>query len=66
MSFLKRAVTVWKKIIIADYLENSESERKIITNRVFESWNYFKIKMRKALDDPIRKKTAAGEIRRLK
>jgi hypothetical protein len=51
---------------VADYLENNKSERKTVTNRIFESWNYFKIEIRKVLGDPIRKKTAAGEIRRLK
>jgi hypothetical protein len=51
---------------VVDYLENGESERKIITNKVFENWNYFKIEIRKALDDPIREKTAIGKIRRLK
>jgi hypothetical protein len=51
---------------VADYLENGESERKTVTNRIFESWNYFKIKIRKALGDPIRKRTAIGKIRRLK
>jgi hypothetical protein len=66
MSFLKGAAAVWKEGIVADYLENGESERKIVTNRVFESWNYFKIEMRKALGDPIREKTAARKIRRLK
>jgi hypothetical protein len=53
MSFLKGAAAVWKKEIVADYLENGESERKIITNRVFESWNYFKIENKKV---PVRKK----------
>jgi hypothetical protein len=51
---------------VADYFENSESEKKTVTNKVFESWNYFKIEMRKALDDSIREKIAAGKIRRLK
>jgi hypothetical protein len=37
MSFLKGAAAVWKKKIIADYLENGESERKIITNRIFKN-----------------------------
>ena len=53
MSFLKGAAAVWKEGIVADYLENGESERKIITNRVFESWNYFKIENKKV---PVRKK----------
>jgi hypothetical protein len=51
---------------VIDYFKNDKSERKTVTNRVFESWNYFKIEMRKALGDPIRKRTAAGKIRRLK
>jgi hypothetical protein len=66
MSFLKEAAAVWKKKIVADYLENSESERKIITNKIFKNWNYFKIKIRKVLGDFIRERTAAEEIRRLK
>ena len=66
ISFLKEAAAVWKKGIVADYLENSESERKIVTNKVFENWNYFKIKIRKALGNPIKKRTAVREIRRLK
>jgi hypothetical protein len=37
ISFLKEAAAVWKKEIIADYLENNKSERKIITNRIFEN-----------------------------
>jgi hypothetical protein len=41
-------------------------ERKIVTNKIFENWNYFKIEIRKALGDSIRKKIVAGEIRRLK
>jgi hypothetical protein len=51
---------------VADYFKNGESERKIITNKIFENWNYFKIEIRKALGDPIRERTAAEEIRRLK
>ena len=66
ISFLKKTAAVWKKGIVADYLENNKSERKIITNRIFESWNYFKKKIRKALNNSIKKRTAAGEIRRLK
>jgi hypothetical protein len=66
MSFLKEAVAVWKKKIVVDYFENGESERKTITNKIFESWNYFKIEIRKALGDPIRERIAVGEIRRLK
>jgi hypothetical protein len=66
INFLKEAVTVWKKEIIINYFENGKSERKIVINRIFESWNYFKIEIRKALDDPIRKRIAAGKIRRLK
>jgi hypothetical protein len=51
---------------VADYLENSKSERNTVTNRVFESWNYFKIEIRKALDDSIRERITTGKIRRLK
>jgi hypothetical protein len=51
---------------MADYLENNKLERKTVTNKVFESWNYFKIEIRKVLGDLIRERTAAGEIRRLK
>jgi hypothetical protein len=37
ISFLKRTAAVWKKEIVADYLENGESERKIVTNKIFEN-----------------------------
>jgi hypothetical protein len=66
ISFLKEAAAVWKIIIIIDYFENNKSERKIVINRIFENWNYFKVEIRKILDDPIRDRIAAGEIRRLK
>jgi hypothetical protein len=62
----KKSSSGLEKKIVADYLKNSESERKIVTNKIFESWNYFKIEMRKILDDSIRKKITTGEIRRLK
>jgi hypothetical protein len=37
ISFLKKTAAVWKKEIIADYLENNKSEKKIITNKIFEN-----------------------------
>jgi hypothetical protein len=42
------------------------NRKKKLTNKIFKNWNYFKIEIRKVLDDFIRKRIATEEIRRLK